>query len=544
MLFVTDTNTVGMKTFKKLLQKKYISTDVNILVIGRTGQGKSALINSLIELGKKIAPEGSKSAGCTTTSQSYTYPNIIPGVNVTIIDSPGLQDTQKKEHKYIQEMKNECNEISLVLYCMKMTEHRFTNDDAVAIKKLHQVFGQKFWERVVFVLTFANKETLDMWDERDKDVESEEPDEEDEEAWKELRKKRLAGRVQIRKEELNTTINDLLPSLDSGKHQEAAQKINFEVLPAGYYNPEHDRALSGVNWQHDLIALCCNTAKHKQKFKFNKSKLINNTFIRLLIIFIEIYLAVIIDNRGEVRMENEERILNEEALALKKVFEDLEFAVLYFNSLSSESIATLLEAISKADHSQLLMIALVFLSKGNTAELYGADGVAMLYAAVFDHFSECPIPVIFFFDSANGDIQKKKKSSVNDTPNTNDDDVQNENDSTDDDDISNESEDDELIHSKNDSAIDDIHVQNSIADNTHDINLPLFNYPPNSLVLAVRHSLASSPVVKEFTEKLSHTSVQECFETICANNNSTTVKSIWHDTVGNNLSIVKSTNDR
>ena len=531
-----------MKTFKKLLQKKFISTDVNILVIGRTGQGKSALINSLIELGKKIVPEGSKSAGCTTMSQSYTYPNIIPDVNVTIIDSPGLQDTQNKEHKYIQEMINECHEISLVLYCIKMTDHKFTNDDEIAIKKLHQVFGHKIWERVVFVLTFANRETLDKWDERDTDDESEEPDEEVEEAWKELRKRRLTGRVRLRKKELNTTVNELLSLLDSGKHQEAAQRINFEVLPAGYYIPRHDRALSGVNWQHDLIALCCNIVKHKQKLKLKKSK-INITSISLSIIFIEIYLAVIIDNRGEVKVENEERILNEEAAALKKAFEDLEFAVLYFNSLSSESIATLLEAISKADHSQLLMIALVFLSKGKTAEFYDADDVAVPYTAVFDHFLRCPIPVIFFFDSANGDIQKKKNFVVDDTPNANDDDVQNENDSTDDG-ISNENEDDVLVQSKNDSSSHDICVQNSIADNTHDINLPPLNCPQNSLVLTARHSLASSPVVKEFIKKLSHTSVQECFKTICANNNSATVKSIWHDTVGNSLFIVKSTNDR
>ncbi|XP_019853637.1 PREDICTED: uncharacterized protein LOC109582975 [Amphimedon queenslandica] len=523
---VSKIDTDSMKTFKKLLQEKYISTDVNILVIGRTGQGKSALINSLIELGRKIVPEGPRSARCTMKSQSYTYPNIIPDVNVTIIDSPGLQDTQNKEHKYIQEMKNECSEISLVLYCIKMTDHKFTNDDRVAIKKLHQVFGQEIWERVVFVLTFANLEPLDKWDERDKDDKSEEPDEEDEDAWKELRKKRLAGRVQLCKKELNTTVNELLLSLDSGRHQEAAQNIKFEVLPAGYYVPKHDCALSGVNWQHNLIALCCDTAKHKQKLKLNK----------------KIYLAVIIDNRGKVKVENEERILNDEAAALKKAFEDLKFAVLYFNSLSSESIATLLEAISKADHSQLLMIALVFLSKGKTSELYDADGVAMLYAAVFDHFSECPIPVIFFFDSANGDIQKKKNSTANETPNASDDDVENENDSTDDD-ISNENEDDVLLQSKNDSAIDDIGVQNSIADNTPDISLAPLNCPKNSLVLAATHNSASSPVVKEFTEKLSHTSVQECFETICANNNSTTVKSIWHDTVGDNLFIVKSTND-
>ena len=531
MLLITDKN--AMKTIKMFLEKENISTDINLLVIGRTGQGKSALVNSLIELGKEIVKEGSKSEGCTTTSQSYTYPNILHNVNVTIIDSPGLQDTQNKEHKYIQEMKNECHEISLVLYCMKMTDYRFTNDDKAAMKKLHQVFGQKFWERVVFVLTFANDERLMKWDERDEDDKSKEPkekDKKDENAWEELKKKRLAGRVQFRKEELNTFVNELMPLRDSRKHQEAVQKIKFEALPAGYYIPQYDGDLGDVNWKRDLIALCCNTAKHKQKVKLNKSKINILTSICILIISIEIALAVIIDNRGEVKVENEERILNDEAAALKKAFEDLEFAVLYFNSLSSESIATLLEAISEADHSQLLMIALVFLSKGKTAELYDADGVALPYKDVFYHFLSCPIPVIFFFDLANGDIKKEKNSTIDDTPNENDDD---ENGSTVDD-TPNEDDDAKLVQKKNDSAIND----------THDINLPQINWPQNSLVLVARHNSASSPVVKEFTEKLSHTSVQECFKAICDKNNSKIVKSMWHDTVGNNLFIVKSTNDK
>ena len=202
-------------------------------------------------------------------------------------------------------------------------------------------------------------------------------------------------------------------------------------------------------------------------------------------------------------MENEERILNEEAAALKKAFEDLDFAVLYFNSLSLESIATLLEAISKADHSQLLMIALVFLSKGKTAELYDADGVVVpLDSDVFNPFQRCQIPVVFFFDVL----------------------VQNENDSTVDD-----------TQKENDSTNDDILA----------INLPLDLCPPNSLLLATTHNSESSPVVKEFTQKLSHTcSIQECFKAICANNNSTTVKSIWCDTIGNNVFIVKSINER
>ena len=226
-------------------------------------------------------------------------------------------------------------------------------------------------------------------------------------------------------------------------------------------------------------------------------------------------------------MENEERILNDEAAALKKAFDDLEFAVLYFNSLSSESIATLLEALSKADHSQLLMIALVFLSKGKTAKLYDADGVP--YEDVFHHFSRCPTPLIFFLDLAVDGTQKEKSSSITDD----------ENDSA----LS-----DIYV---NDSALDDVLAQNEsnlIVAGTHnenDFNLHLLNCPPNSLVLAARHNSTSSPVVREFTEKLSHTSVQECFKAICRNNNNgTTVKSMWHDTVGNKFFIVKSINDR
>ena len=523
-----------MRTFKELLQKENISTDVNILVIGRTGQGKSALINSLIELGEEIVPEGSLTDCCTTTSQSYTYPNIIPGVNVTIIDSPGLQDNQNKEHKYIQGIKNECNEISLVLYCMKMTDHRFTNDDEVAIKKFHQVFGQKFWERVVFVLTFANDERLKKWDKRDKDDRSKEPRRNETDAWEKLKRERLTGRVQYRKEQLNTFVTELLQlQLESAQSQDTIQKVKFEVLPAGYHDPDHDDIPRGVNWQRDLIAFCCNTIKHKHrlsKLNLNKSKINIITCIYIIVTLIEIALAVIIDNRGEVEVQNDE------AAALKKAFEDLEFAVLYFNSLSSESIATLLEALSKADHSQLLMIALVFLSKGKTNELYDADAVTVPYEDVFYHFLSCKIPVIFFFDLANGDIKKKKNPAVDNTPNENDD----ENGSTVDD-TPNKNDDERLLQSE----INDTRVQNSIADDTHDINLPRLNWPQNSLVLVARHNSASSPVVKELTEKLSHTSVQECFETICANNdNSTTVKSTWHDTVGNNIYIVKSINDK
>ena len=181
-------------------------------------------------------------------------------------------------------------------------------------------------------------------------------------------------------------------------------------------------------------------------------------------------------------MENEEIILNEEVSSLKKAFEALECHVLYFNSLYSESIATLLEALSKADHSLLSMIGLIFLSKGNTPEPYDANNVAMPFEDVFVHFQSFPKPKVFFFDSA--------------------------------------------------------------CENVNDFSIPIC--PKNSLILAAIHTnLESSPVVKEFTEKLSHTNVQKCFEDICAcNNDSRTVKSKWHDNIGSSFFTVKSINDR
>ena len=285
---ITDRN--AMRTFKELLQEENISTNINLLVTGRTGQGKSALINSLIELGREIASEGSDTDCCTTTSRSYTYPNIIPGVNVTIIDTPGLQDAQSNEHKYIQEMKNECHEISLVLYCMKMTDQRLTNDDKVAMQKLHQAFGQKFWERVVFVLTLANMEMLWKWDKiRDKDDKSKEPLNDKTDAWEKLKKERLTGRVQHRKDKLNEFVTEVLQLHKSAQSKDGAHKAKFEVLPAGYYchDPKHDDNLCSINWQCDLIAFCCKTIKHKHKLsklKLNKSR--KNIIFNCILLFL------------------------------------------------------------------------------------------------------------------------------------------------------------------------------------------------------------------------------------------------------------------
>ena len=258
-----------MKTMKQALENAQIggpAKDIQIIVVGKTGTGKSALINSIIDLEREIAKEGGGINPCSEAVQKYYCSDVVPGVNVTVIDTPGLQDIHQQEQSYIQEMKKKCRDVTLVLYCMKMINHRLTNDDIDAMQKLYHAFGPKFWERVVFVLTFANEEDCDQGDSEDEEVP--EPPYDDEVAWMELIKKRFNNRIL----HCDKAINSFLESTFSIK------RVPF--LVAGTYKPSfscpNPKSLFGRdNWLLDFLTLCCNEIKEKHrlsKLKLNNGK--------------------------------------------------------------------------------------------------------------------------------------------------------------------------------------------------------------------------------------------------------------------------------
>ena len=258
-----------MKTMKQALLNAKIgglAKDIQIVVVGKTGTGKSALINSIIDLKRGIAREGGGVDRCSEAVRKYYCSNVVPGVNVTVIDTPGLQDIHQQEQSYIQEMRSKCGEVTLVLYCMKMSDHRLSNDDNVAMQKLYHAFGPKFWERVVFVLTFANKEDCEQRDSRDE--QDPEPPYEDEVAWKKLIKKRFSNRVLYRDKAINSFLESTfrikrVPFLVAGTYKPSFSCRNPMPLP--------DRD----NWLLDFLTLCCNEIKEKHKFSklnLNNSK--------------------------------------------------------------------------------------------------------------------------------------------------------------------------------------------------------------------------------------------------------------------------------
>ena len=264
-----------MKTVKEILRdEKGHMDDIHILVVGNTGQGKSALVNSIIEHdGEELAKEGARAECCTKNTHSYIYPDIMPGMKIIVTDTPGLQDTNDKNQEYVQEIKNKAHEVSVVLFCMKMTEHRIHNDDKIAIKELHQAFGPKFWERVIFVFTFANQEDCDTRDERDES--GPEPPYHDKEAWKELIKKRFIHRIELRASSVKDFLKEII-SIDGigGFVPAGTRKQSFLCR-----NPM--RLPDRKNWLYDLLKLCYNRIKIEHRFtklRLNNSKYINTCY--------------------------------------------------------------------------------------------------------------------------------------------------------------------------------------------------------------------------------------------------------------------------
>ena len=205
---------------------------MKVLVIGKTGVGKSSLINSLS--GKTVADESDIDKG---THYVEVFPVQVNNIDVEFWDSPGLHDAEGKEKEYLKEIVDNCADPDLILYCTKLTDTRVTEEDCATICEFTRVFGTGFWTNAVFVLTFAN----DVMPRSGRDDPAK-------------KKAFFLEKTEKLQKKLRQTLRDKakLP---------AALVREMPFIPAGYWTEELQNLPDGTHWFSSFWLACFTRAK-------------------------------------------------------------------------------------------------------------------------------------------------------------------------------------------------------------------------------------------------------------------------------------------
>ncbi|XP_010263099.1 PREDICTED: immune-associated nucleotide-binding protein 8-like isoform X2 [Nelumbo nucifera] len=127
--------------------------NITMVLLGRTGNGKSSTGNSILKRNAFKSQHGFNSVGKTTEMQSSV---LQDGKTVNVIDTPGLFDfsvdsatVEKEIVKCIDLAKNGIH--AMLLVCCAFT--RFSKEEEAAIQVIKDLFGQKITEYMIIVFT-------------------------------------------------------------------------------------------------------------------------------------------------------------------------------------------------------------------------------------------------------------------------------------------------------------------------------------------------------------------------------------------------------
>ena len=144
-----------MKLIKTLLFLliSYLVTanEYTVVIIGKTGVGKSSLINSLF--GKQLATVGHDEA---TTMNVEKYTKYEGNNTINIWDTMGLYDDRGEPKEYIHRIADTVKKAHLILICFDSSEARWTKDNNDMLDIIKNELSENIFKNTLFVFTKYN----------------------------------------------------------------------------------------------------------------------------------------------------------------------------------------------------------------------------------------------------------------------------------------------------------------------------------------------------------------------------------------------------
>ena len=152
--------------FRALVEQS--KPEANVVLMGRTGAGKSSLVNGLCgavvvdSFGEEPTlpvTKGSHTTACYQARETTIYLGATATdsktFSINVWDSPGLFDGKGNEREYVLQVKEKCDP-DLLLYCIDMREGPLIGKMIERMKIVTESLGQDVWKYAIIVLTFAN----------------------------------------------------------------------------------------------------------------------------------------------------------------------------------------------------------------------------------------------------------------------------------------------------------------------------------------------------------------------------------------------------
>ncbi|MCU9564821.1 50S ribosome-binding GTPase [Proteus mirabilis] len=144
-----------------------INYSPTIGLMGKTGAGKSSLINALFQ--SSLSPVSDVS-GCTRQAQRFCM--TMNNHTLTFVDLPGVGESLERDKEYHQLYRNLLPEFDLIIWVLKADDRAWSSDEQCYHFLTEQCSYQS--ERFLFVLNQADKiEPCRQWDEHNHQPSSE-----------------------------------------------------------------------------------------------------------------------------------------------------------------------------------------------------------------------------------------------------------------------------------------------------------------------------------------------------------------------------------